>query len=392
MYEEKLEINKLQKPKISNNTFQQTSLHTNYNTPKIPDVKSNLNTTPTIKSNSTLLCNTSTAQKPFKSKYMNDSGKWSQNAVNDGFVEFDDYIGDIQDTTTQYKSFNNKPMKISMPASNNIQYNNKSDILSEYSLKDVEYPSLSYASNSKEVYNYVSEKKDNAVDYVGGKVDTAINFVKGKADTAITKAKDYAKKTIWTAGNFGALTADHARKHGENAEENAEEKSKIWGLGGKVWNNKADAYRHFIWNANMTRDSRIGYYIARNITNHYEYEMMQENNWLSNDSDPFNYMKDNTIIKGKMNQENFMDLWNNQVGRELANNKAFADKSTEELFNFAIDNKLLITDANKVYEFLGITEYASNDSSYSVDVEWNLANGNVTVKKNGKSVTLKIGI
>ncbi len=187
------------------------------------------------------------------------------------------------------------------------------------------------------------------------------------------------------------MTAERAFKHGDDALENAEKKSKEWSLNG-VWNNKADAYRHFIWNANMTRDSHVGYYLARNIANHHEYERMQEENWISSDSNEFDYMDDKTVIRGKMNQENFMDLWNNQVGRELANNKDFADKSTEELFNFAIDNNLLITDANKVYEFLGITDYASKDLSYSVDVEWNLADGNVTVKKKGKSVTLKIGI
>lgn len=195
MYEQEFDIDKPKKPKATDNTFQQASINTNFNTPKAPKANSdfNLKTTPTTKSNLTPLGSTSIAKKPFKSKYINDSGKWSQKAVNDGFVDFDDYISDIQDTTTQYKSFNNKPMKISIPASNSTLKNNKTDLLSAYSLQKEEYPSLSYASNNN-VYNYVSEKKDYAEDYVSGKVDTAINFVKGKADTAVAKIKDYAKK------------------------------------------------------------------------------------------------------------------------------------------------------------------------------------------------------
>ena len=45
--------------------------------------------------------------KRFQSRYINNDGKWTQNAVNDGFVEFNDYINDIKD---DYKgvSFNDK--------------------------------------------------------------------------------------------------------------------------------------------------------------------------------------------------------------------------------------------------------------------------------------------
>lgn len=112
-------------------------------------------------------------------------------------------------------------------------------------------------------------------------------------------------------------------------------------------------------------DSDIGYYNARNITNRYEYESMQDNNWLSTNSDGFDYQRDNTTIRGRMNQEMFMDLWNNQVGRELA---------------------------NKSYDFLGITDYIVDPQNYTVDAEWNLTTGNITVKKDGKYVTLKIGV
>ena len=87
-----------------------------------------------------------------------------------------------------------------------------------------------------------------------------------------------------------------------------------------------------------------------------------------------------------------MDLWNNQVGRELANNKEFKSLDTDELFDFADKYGLLITDANKTYDFLGITDYIVDPQNHTVDVEWNLTTGNIKVMKGRKSVTLKIGV
>ncbi len=159
-----------------------------------------------------------------------------------------------------------------------------------------------------------------------------------------------------------------------------------------VWNNKADAYRHFLWNAKMTRNKNVGYYNSRNIANRHEYAAMMDKDWIAGGSEGFDYLKDNAVIKGKMNQENLMDLWNNQVGRELANNAAFKNMTEDELFDFAEKHNLLIIDANKTYDFLGITDFITDASNYTVDVEWNLTTGNVTVKKDGKAVQLKIGI
>lgn len=48
----------------------------------------------------------------FKSRYINDNGRWTQNAVNDGFVDIKDYISDIKNDE-QGISFNGKEMKIS---------------------------------------------------------------------------------------------------------------------------------------------------------------------------------------------------------------------------------------------------------------------------------------
>ena len=71
--------------------------------------------------------------KIFKSQYINNSGKWTQKAVNDNFVDFDDYISDIQNETEEYLSFNNKPLKINYNQ-NNFSSQTK-DKTNEYALK-----------------------------------------------------------------------------------------------------------------------------------------------------------------------------------------------------------------------------------------------------------------
>lgn len=50
-----------------------------------------------------------------------------------------------------------------------------------------------------------------------------------------------------------------------------------------------------------------------------------------------------------MNQKMFMDLWNNQVGRELANNSDFSHISGDEFFEMALQNGWLVTDASNTF-------------------------------------------
>ncbi|MBQ7974748.1 MAG: hypothetical protein IJ300_03575 [Clostridia bacterium] len=307
-----------------------------------------------------------TFSKPFKSRYISEAGKWSRQAVDEGMVDFDDYIKDIETEPDDVPNFNNKVLTVNSSKNDNgynIQNSEeKKDLLNDYSLANTN-PTLTASFPS-------------FVGSIGEKIQVA----------------DYwAEKGKWTAENLGISAAVKAGNHSNDSGVEAAEKAEQWNLD-STWNNKADAYRHFIWNAKMTRDSDIGYYNARNITNRYEYENMQDNNWLSSNSNGFDYQKDNTIIKGRMNQEMFMDLWNNQVGRELANNKEFKSLDTDELFDFADKYGLLITDANKTYDFLGITDYIVDPQNHTVDVEWNLTTGNIKVMKGRKSVTLKIGV
>ena len=74
-------------------------------------------------------------------------------------------------------------------------------------------------------------------------------------------------------------------------------------------------------------------------------------------------------------------MWNNQVGRELANNADFKHMSYDELFKMALDNNWLITDANQAFSFLGIESYITDQDAYTVDVLWDTETGNITVYK-----------
>lgn len=307
-----------------------------------------------------------TFSKPFKSRYISEAGKWSRQAVDEGMVDFDDYIRDIETEPEDVPNFTNKVLTLNK-SKTDVSYDNqgsekKRALLSEYSLADTN-PTLTAAF-------------PGFVGSIGQNAEVIMHWV---------------DKGAWSLFNLGKDVTEKAFEHTNSSGIAANQKEKEWNLD-STWNNKADAYRHFIWNAKMTRDSDIGYYNARNITNRYEYENMQENNWLSPKSDGFDYKRDNTTIKGRMNQEMFMDLWNNQVGRELANNKEFKNLGIDELFEFADKHGLLITDANKTYDFLGITDYIVDPQNYTVDVEWNLTTGNIKVMKGHKSVTLKIGV
>ena len=54
-------------------------------------------------------------------------------------------------------------------------------------------------------------------------------------------------------------------------------------------------------------------------------------------------------VYGRMNQKMFMNLWNNQVGRELANNSDFSHMRGDELFEMALQNGWLVTDASNTF-------------------------------------------
>ena len=246
--------------------------------------------------------------------------------------------------------------------------------INDYRIDDIKEPVL--LSGIKDYYTDTKTKIKEYKDDVSTKFDTFLyKLDRGK----------------WFIANMGPSITNRAHELSKIAGTEAVELAKELGLDSTT-NNAADAYRHFAWNARMTRDSKIGYYPARNATNRYEYEGMLEKNWISKDSQGFDYLKDNTIITGKMNQDILMDLWNNQVGRELANNKRFKRMTTRELFDMAYENNWLITDANYAYDYLGIKDFITDPVNYTVNVKWNLTTGNITFYNDKKSVTLRIGV
>jgi hypothetical protein len=114
----------------------------------------------------------------------------------------------------------------------------------------------------------------------------------------------------------------------------------------KTWDNETDAYRHFNWNTLMT--SNLGEYKSRWLANNHEILELKRTELL------ISIDKDNEIVTTKLNQSTLMDLWNNQVGRALRNNKNFVNYSDYELFKYAKSKRMVITDALKAYEFYGI--------------------------------------
>lgn len=216
-------------------------------------------------------------------------------------------------------------------------------------------------------YVYCENNPVNAWDPSGQNTIREFKKVKEKysADIAF-QAYDYSNLSIRMANNY-------AYKHGLDS----------------AWNNEADAYRHFMWNAMMTR--HIGYYEAKFISNIHEYESMSDDGWIDN---TLRISPENSVwFYGSMNQEILMDLWNNQVGRELANNACYSDMNGDQLFRIALENNWLITDANNVFQFLGIQDCISDQKQYIVDVAWNTETNNIIVYKDGKpSVELKIGV
>ena len=94
----------------------------------------------------------------FKSRYINDNGRWTQDAVNDGFVDIKDYIGDIKNDE-QGISFNGKEMKIS----DDFQPEKK---VEDYQLKDAKQDNTEYASWWEDTKKGVTETVEKGIDYV----------------------------------------------------------------------------------------------------------------------------------------------------------------------------------------------------------------------------------
>lgn len=103
------------------------------------------------------------------------------------------------------------------------------------------------------------------------------------------------------------------------------------GWGNKTWDNEADAYRHFRWNADMVRS--LGSDKANTIATNHE-----RANWLM----------DHGAIPGQsmtfdIPLSSLMDMHNNRVGREMASDPELGQRTPDELFNKALESGKLIT-------------------------------------------------
>ncbi len=194
---------------------------------------------------------------------------------------------------------------------------------------------------------------------------------------AFTSVKEY----LAINNTYGIFTAEKVRKYADTSRSSGEFYAAVLGLN-QTWDNEADALRHFEWNVLMTQN--IGYGVARFCANLHEIYALQDLNWISGGNES------TAIVKAKMNQATLMDLWNNQTGRNMAINSTLLNKSSRELFLYAKENGMLITDAAKVFEFLGVTEYVNSD--WTINVEWDTLNSTIKVTKRGFSdLVLAIG-
>ena len=173
---------------------------------------------------------------------------------------------------------------------------------------------------------------------------------------------------------------------GSRARDNAKNKAEIWGYydnDGNVltWDNRADAMRHFQWNAVMARE--IGYGVAKYAADRHEINGAKETGYFREENE--------NTVRMRVGQATLMDLWNNAVGRKLAYNRNCDYMNYDELFYYAESNNLLILDANYAFDFFGINDYVDwND--WTVGVIYNINDETITVMKEGlPDITLKVG-
>ena len=187
----------------------------------------------------------------------------------------------------------------------------------------------------------------------------------------------------WIADRYGWIVAGLTSGIAHYAREKSNAYAREMGLD-KTYDNKADAWRHFLLSAKMTNDLDVGK--AKVIADYHEYKAASDLGWVKGGS-----FESGRVVT-KMNQAMLMDLWNNQVGRKMAMLSEGMTVSYEHMWQYAMSKNYIIQNAEEVFSFLGIEEYI-NTSDWTVTVTWELETGNVTVHKPGKDdITLKIGV
>ena len=192
----------------------------------------------------------------------------------------------------------------------------------------------------------------------------------------------------WTNAKYDISIAWKANELSNQAIEAAQEYAKATGL---TYNepNKSDAWRHFLWNAKMVRE--IGFEESEFVGNNHEFKSMIDLD--QSYVEPTNYGAP-SIVTGRLNQQTIMDLWNNQVGRVLADRRDLKNKNYNELWIYANKHNMIIESAEHVYEFLGLDDSYIIAEDWSVNMVWDTETGNIAFinRDASKSVILKIGV
>ena len=192
----------------------------------------------------------------------------------------------------------------------------------------------------------------------------------------------------WTMMKYDLGTANRANALGNDTLMAAQQYMYDTGLT-TLENNKADAWRHFLWSASMTRE--MGVEQAEFVGNNHEFKNLKSIKLIDTKETSTGAP---SVVRGQINQATIMDLWNNQVGRKLANRRDLKNKNYNELWVYANKHNMIIKNADDVYTFLGLDESYINAETWSVNMSWDLDTGNITFTKpdGSGSVTLKIGV
>ena len=186
---------------------------------------------------------------------------------------------------------------------------------------------------------------------------------------------------------FGLGITNRVRKASNRARDNAVNKAKLWGLKNEsgelvTWDNRADAMRHFQWNAIMMRE--IYHDVAKYVGDRHEINGAKNAGLFQEEN--------SNTVRMRVGQASLMDLWNNSVGRTLGKDENLDHLNYDDLFYYAEASGLLITDATKAFEFYGITDYVDWDT-WTVGIVYDMGAETIKVMKEGlPDIVIQVGI
>ena len=148
----------------------------------------------------------------------------------------------------------------------------------------------------------------------------------------INASKVYSVWDVFYANSYANTARDKALEYAENMGYYKFDRQFVGPNGGYIynkvyitWENEADALRHMEWNAIMTRE--MGIEKAKYFADNHEFYALKEMKYVNSVSE--------YTVHCAINSATLMDLYNNKIGRVLANDLTLKDKSVDELFEYA---------------------------------------------------------